>query len=181
MVQERTEALKAANIKLEEIAVIDQLTGLFNRRKLDELLQAERDRYIRYSKVFSVILLDVDDFKKVNDTMGHAAGDDVLRDLSKILKENIRKVDALGRWGGEEFMIICPETDTQAAKMLAEKLRGLIESSLDVGGLSITCSFGVVTVDKLQTPEYILNEADHALYDAKNSGRNQVKVANEFE
>ncbi len=181
LVQERTEALKAANAKLEEMAVIDQLTGIFNRRKLDEFLQAERDRYIRYSKVFSVILLDVDDFKKVNDTMGHAAGDDVLRDLSKLLKENIRKVDALGRWGGEEFMIICPETDTQAAKMLAEKLRGLIESSLDVGGLSITCSFGVVTVDQLQTPEYILNEADHALYDAKNNGRNQVKVANEFE
>ncbi len=181
MVREKTESLEEAHAKLEKIAVVDQLTGFYNQRKLEGIVQYEHDRFIRYGKVYSLILLDVDYFKEINNTLGHSIGDDILKELALLFKENVRKVDVLGRWGSEEFMIICPETDKRAVKKLAEKLRTLVEKEVNADQFSITCSFGCITVDRLQALEDIFNQVNRALYDAKNEGHNQVKVANEVE
>ena len=131
------------NIQLEELSVTDTLTQLFNRSKLDEVVQYELERARRSKQPFSLILLDVDEFKAVNDTHGHQVGDDVLKSLANLLKNNTRSSDTLGRWGGEEFMLICPDTDADAAKILGEKLRLAVASHLFPVVKQKTASFGL--------------------------------------
>ncbi len=167
--------LEEKNKELEHLAVTDQLTKLFNRKKLDETMESELHRTMRYNHLFSVILLDVDHFKSVNDTYGHQVGDQLLVDMSKLLKENLRDTDIIGRWGGEEFMIICPETDLIAAIKLAENLRLKIEThKFDVID-SKTSSFGVTVYKKDDDHKSIVARADEALYTAKTNGRNRVE------
>lgn len=161
--------------KFENISVTDFLTGLYNRHKLDEVLEAECQRSRRFGHPFSVILMDVDYFKKVNDTYGHQAGDRVLEELAGIIKENIRETDVAGRWGGEEFMIICPETGIEGAADLAEFLRRKVEKHPFPKVGSKTASFGVGECRNGDEAAQTVARADEALYAAKGAGRNRVE------
>lgn len=169
----KEEALRA----LDRLSSTDKLTQLYNRTKLDEILETECLRIKRYNDyVFAVILLDIDHFKQVNDTHGHLAGDRTLVHFAKILQANLRQSDVAGRWGGEEFLIICPHTNGTGARFLAEKLRTVIAANIiDHVGV-VTASFGVTQFTNADSIDSLLGRADHALYSAKNSGRNRVVV-----
>lgn len=164
------------NEKLKRLAVTDKLTGLYNRIKLDEVLDSEIVRHVRFDGYFGIILLDIDHFKAVNDSYGHPIGDEVLISISHLLLSHIRKTDILGRWGGEEFLIICPGTDCKGAELLAEKLRYKIESYDFSQVPSCTASFGVSSIRENDDLKQLLSRADEALYAAKKSGRNQVAI-----
>ncbi|QEN04306.1 diguanylate cyclase [Thiospirochaeta perfilievii] len=163
-----------AEKRLLEISETDQLTGIYNRRKLDSSLKMISSQYTRSKSDFSIIMLDIDFFKSCNDNFGHLVGDDVLKKLSQILLKNIRKTDILGRWGGEEFLIIAPNTQEDGAIKLAEFLRKTVEKTFFEGVKSITCSFGVSSTTN-SSLDKITEFADKALYLAKYSGRNCVK------
>jgi len=173
---------KALQDKLEVQANQDYLTGLFNRRHFLEQGQVEFARMLRYGESLSVFMLDVDRFKGINDTYGHKTGDIVLQKLSEVLRQTLRTFDIIGRFGGEEFAVLLPETDAQKAHEVAERLRE-ITARTDValeGGLLLrfTVSIGVATLkDKTTTLDMLLNQADKALYRAKEGGRNKVCVA----
>ncbi|MGB3751772.1 MAG: GGDEF domain-containing protein [Arcobacteraceae bacterium] len=158
------------------LSITDKLTGLFNRLKLDETLNDEFNRSNRFKRSFGVIIIDIDYFKRVNDTYGHQVGDQVLIQFSKILKENIRKVDILGRWGGEEFMIICSETDFQGTIKLAQSLREEISKhNFPIIG-NFSASFGVsIYYEDDENVDKVIARADSALYQAKENGRNRVE------
>jgi len=166
----------SAQKKLEHYSVTDALTQLFNRHRLDQVLSEETKRFNRYGHAFSVILIDLDYFKSINDTWGHQAGDDTLKKVAWELKATIRNVDIAGRWGGEEFLIICPNTELNGASMLADKLRKAIELLDFDGKFSATASIGVVTNRAEESYNKLLVRADKALYKAKSEGRNRVVV-----
>ena len=166
--------LEEKNQKLNTQAVTDQLTGLYNRIRLDEALNSEMARQVRYNHVFGLVLMDVDHFKKVNDIYGHTTGDRVLVCLSRLLQANVRKTDTLGRWGGEEFLLICPDVDEQSLRLLAEKLRKRIEEYNFPGVRHCTVSFGASLFRKDESLTQLLERTDKALYKAKENGRNQV-------
>jgi len=161
----------------EELSLIDELTNIANRRRINELLNIEYQRAERYQSVFSIVMFDIDHFKKINDTYGHLVGDEVLKDLAKLVKQSIRKTEMVGRWGGEEFILILTETDQNAAFAVAEKIRHTIANS-NFNGLkeTLTCSFGITEFNPNTSLEEMVEQADKALYQAKNSGRNQVIV-----
>lgn len=175
-VKKRTKELNLKNEELYKNSITDKLTNIYNRAKLDLALSEEIDRSKRYGSIFSIILIDVDFFKKVNDNYGHQVGDDVLKQSAKVLLENIRQTDLLGRWGGEEFLIICTQTDKESALILAEKLRKTIKShKYSTYPKEVTISLGVATYsEKIKSVDDILLSADRALYDAKNQGRDRV-------
>ena len=175
-VAERTQELQEKNAQLELLAVTDQLTGLFNRMKLDKTLAEEFAQSERYNTDWSVILLDVDHFKSVNDTHGHAVGDCVLVDVAQILHTQVRGTDLVGRWGGEEFLIVCRGSQPAAAATVAEKLRHSIASHVFPVIGQKTASFGVSKYGDGDTVKSVVARADMALYQAKNSGRNRVCI-----
>lgn len=162
--------------KLEELWMTDQLTGLNNRARLDELFDAELRRAHRYGSQFSLILLDIDHFKQINDTFGHQVGDDVLYSVANVLKGNIRDVDILGRWGGEEFMLILPNTNQSQALLLAEKLRKTLSSHPFTPVMKVTASFGISSYIAGVDTEEMFKRADEALYRAKAKGRDRVEL-----
>ncbi len=159
----------------EDLSVRDPLTGIFNRKKFNEEFLREIERAQRYRRPLSLIMLDIDHFKNVNDTYGHQAGDMVLHQLVKIVSENIRKTDIFARYGGEEFVVILPETVITEAFDLAEKLRNLIEENKNPQFHSITCSFGVAEISASDDDHSFLARSDSALYSAKKNGRNRVE------
>lgn len=162
-----------AKKELEKIASIDVLTGLYNRRMINEFAKNELETVKRNSNGLSIIMIDIDYFKQVNDTFGHQVGDSVLAQLAKLILDNTRKSDIQGRYGGEEFIIICPQTTNEAACILAEKLRSAVDNfEFDVAGLK-TISLGVATFNKNDDVESMIKRADDGLYQAKNSGRNR--------
>lgn len=165
-----------AKKELERVSITDKLTNLYNRRKLDIELNKEIERAIRYKQKFSVMLMDIDFFKKVNDTYGHQVGDYVLQTFANILKKNIRNSDILGRYGGEEFMIISPQTKQDEALILAEKLRKNVEESFFDEVKHITMSVGIASWQGEQTAQDLLKIADEALYVAKQEGRNRCVI-----
>lgn len=167
--------------RAEKLSITDSLTSIYNRIHLEESFKEELNRAKRYKTNFSVIMLDIDYFKEVNDTYGHDVGDDVLIDTVNILKQNIRATDILGRWGGEEFLIILPQTDILEAEQLAEKLRVAIYNHNFSKIGKKTCSFGVSEFkdDDDETSKNIVKRADNALYEAKNLGRNRVVASKE--
>ena len=168
--------LQQLNLELERLSVTDKLTGLFNRLKLDVVLNGEIERALRFTQPFSIILIDVDYFKQVNDRYGHPVGDQVLEQFAGILTQATRKVDTVGRWGGEEFLVICPNTDNAGARQLAENLRAAVEAhAFPIIG-SITASFGVSGFAANDQTNDIVARADEALYAAKQNGRNCVSV-----
>lgn len=156
-------------------AQTDRLTGLLNRAKIDDILKSEIKRATRNEFALSVILVDIDYFKEVNDKHGHQTGDLILSEFATLLSNNIRETDFIGRWGGEEFLIICPHTDSDGTFALAENLRKRVEStSFSVIG-NKTSSFGIAQLYKSDTIEDIFKNVDFALYHAKKMGRNQVQ------
>lgn len=166
---------KEAEQKLREFAEKDSLTGTLNRRKFYEVLQQEKERAVRYARSLSLLMFDIDHFKAVNDTYGHAVGDKVLKTITAVVTEHIRRSDILGRVGGEEFGVLAAETTVESALALAEKIRSAVEASEQAPAGKITVSIGVSAyVDGLTTDEFV-RRADAALYAAKNSGRNRVK------
>jgi|GEM_PF-1736494 len=174
-VKERTCELAEKNLELLQISRTDWLTGLNNRLRLDEVFEQEISRSARYHLAFSVILLDIDKFKHINDNYGHDVGDSTLGELANILCTHVRESDVVGRWGGDEFLIICPETDQTGAVKLAEHLRQqIVTHNFPVIGKN-TSSFGTSTYrigDKIET---MIKRADTALLNVKENGRNQVE------
>jgi len=168
--------LRRREKELERLATTDLLTKAYNRVKFDEIFGRETERVRRYNQSLSMIMLDIDHFKEVNDTYGHITGDHVLKSVADIARENMRKIDYLIRWGGEEFMIITPETDFSRAVALAERIRKVIESFSFKNAKSITVSFGVTQFKKDDTVDSLIKRADSALYKAKMNGKNRVEV-----
>ncbi len=171
--------LKQLNAELARLSITDPLTGLSNRHRMDESLLTEIEKSRRHNCPFSVILLDIDHFKLVNDTHGHNTGDDVLQKFAGVLKSRTRKSDLICRWGGEEFLILCTETKCRDAQQFAESLREQIET-YDFGiGKQITASFGVAQYSGQEKPEILIKHADDAMYFSKKQGRNHVTVHGE--
>lgn len=159
---------------LERMAIRDELTGLHNYRHFQGQLKAEVQRALRYQRSLSLIVVDVDHFKLVNDTLGHAEGDRVLAAIARILAENIRTTDKGFRYGGEEFVVILPETAKDHAQSVAERIRLSIDNVELVKGLRVTISAGVSDFHPPEDAEAFLRRTDAALYEAKRSGRNLV-------
>ena len=174
-VKSRTEELENKNELLEKLAVTDTLTGLYNRSKLDEVLKYEFKRSKRYNSIFGVILIDIDFFKKVNDTHGHQVGDTVLCEFANLLQKTSRESDTVGRWGGEEFLIIVENIDQDGIVILAEKMRTMIDTFNFSVVKHKTASFGVSIYQTNDEVNTIIARADEALYKAKNGGRNRVE------
>ena len=173
-----TIAVLTAFAKLSDIysglADTDTLTGLHNRRRLEALLQNEKARAERYQHTFSVLLLDLDHFKAVNDKHGHATGDEVLKRVAYLLRDETRSIDRVGRWGGEEFLVLAPELGMEEAECLAQRLCEAV-ALFDFGVAGpLTASFGVATNTPDDTIKTLLARADKALYQAKAEGRNRV-------
>lgn len=162
--------------KLKIMASTDPLTGVFNRRKFKELLTLEISRAVRYSLPFSLVLFDLDYFKKVNDTYGHDVGDIVLCEVSRIVSGGLRETDSFARFGGEEFVAALPCTHLKGAGVVADRLRQTIEAANFAPVSRVTASFGVVQLAADEKADELLKRVDIALYAAKNSGRNQVII-----
>jgi diguanylate cyclase (GGDEF)-like protein len=173
--------LVAANERLATQATTDPLTGLPNQRLLIEALDREIERSKRYGRAFAILFCDLDDFKLLNDTHGHATGDTALREFGSLVRRSIRATDLIGRWGGEEFLIVLPETSSELATTLAERLRTLVASqSLVTSTYWLTCSVGIAMypADGV-TRDALIDAADMAMYAAKTLGRNQVRSASD--
>ncbi len=179
-VKQRTEELLEKNRELEQLSITDQLTGIFNRLKLNQLLNSEIERSKRYNTPLSLLLLDVDHFKGINDNHGHPAGDSVLAEIAELLEQHSRSSDNVGRWGGEEFVVICTETHLDGATQLAESLRAIIASHMFTINRQITASIGTTSLRADDTLETLMERVDRALYQAKENGRNCV-VTNHIE
>ncbi len=186
-IRKQTEAaIRESEEAMRLLAITDALTGLYNRRHFNKLAEDEIGRVLRYARHLSVIMLDIDFFKRINDTFGHSIGDKVLQSVANIIKETVRLSDIPARYGGEEFIILLPETPVMEAAAIAERLRGQIESTIlqeEKDAIIVTASFGVndffIVTDTL-SHERMLSElvtnADAALYASKDAGRNRVTV-----
>jgi diguanylate cyclase (GGDEF)-like protein len=169
--------LQHKNARLESLATTDALTGLNNRLRLDQLIEQEQNRFERYGNPYSAILFDIDDFKQINDEYGHDEGDVVLKRIAEIVESGIRKTDFAGRWGGEEFLIVCPSTTSGGALSVAETLRQKIEQmQFENLGKKVTASFGVDVIGEGEKFRNLFSRIDQALYRAKENGKNQVAM-----
>ncbi|MFJ5764627.1 sensor domain-containing diguanylate cyclase [Lysinibacillus sp. NPDC093210] len=174
-IEQKQDELLNINATLVELSVTDKLTGLKNRRFFQEQLEEQLAIFHETAKLFSLLILDIDHFKKVNDTFGHQVGDEVLAQLAQILNAQARQGDVVARFGGEEFVIILPETDANASWTIAEQLRQAVEQAHWQTG-RITISIGSATVTEEDTDLTILKKADQALYVSKENGRNRVST-----
>jgi diguanylate cyclase (GGDEF)-like protein len=173
--------LEKKNCELERLAYYDTLTGLLNRRaileKLDEWLRQVR----RYSDRLSVVMVDLDHFKHVNDTFGHRTGDRVLADIAGLMRRSVRQADFCGRYGGEEFLVLLPQTDVAGAAVMSERMRTAVEGTpmhIPEGGtFQITASFGAAEYCDGDDEDLLVGRADAALYRAKECGRNRTEIA----
>lgn len=160
----------------EKMAYTDSLTDIYNRRKLYELINREISNTKNLENTLSMIIFDIDNFKEINDKHTHEAGDYVLMEFSKLIQGNVTENEYFGRWGGEEFLILCPNKDKYQAKKLAEKLRMEIESHHFQYVNTVTASFGIAQLEKGDSISSLYNRADLALYTSKQNGRNQVSI-----
>ena len=170
--------LNRANTLLESLATTDPLTELPNHRALLSMLDQELERSLRYEHSCSLLFLDIDHFKKINDTYGHFAGDAVLRETAQRLRSNVRPYDQVGRYGGEEFLVVLPNCDLEQAAVQADRMRTRLAAhgmSVDGADIRVSASFGVTVSDGTEkSPDYFVRVADEALYQAKAKGRNCV-------
>ena len=181
MIQEQRTQLQEMNTKLEHLAVTDGLTGLSNHRRFQELLEEAVGLHTRSSKPLSLLLLDIDHFKRFNDDFGHQVGDEVLQAVSAALKRTARDYEHPARYGGEEFAILLSDCNSQMAAIVAERFREVI-SSIPFAERQITASFGISTsVDGSLAGRVLINRADEALYTSKRNGRNRVTHFDEVE
>jgi diguanylate cyclase (GGDEF)-like protein len=174
------ERLKQVNEKLESLAAKDDLTGLLNRREMRSGLEQEISRCRLQGKNFVVVLGDIDHFKNINDRFGHHVGDHVLVNLARVMRNTLRKDDQLARWGGEEFLLLLPNTELAAGKLVAEKLREHVAStnfSWEGKPIFVTMTFGVSIFSQECNFDDVLRKADHALIQGKALGKNCVVVA----
>ncbi len=162
--------------ELYRLSITDPLTGAYNRRYFIRRIEEEVERVKRGGKSFSLIMMDLDHFKEVNDTYGHKIGDEVLRQLVNTVKERLRKIDLFARWGGEEFLILLPNTPLENAKHLAEEIRRRIEELSFPMDIKITASFGVTEYRDGDSPDSLISRADDLMYKAKRLGRNRVEA-----
>ena len=175
IIEIKTKELKEAISKLEIVASTDHLTKIANVRLLKDTLHEEFIRSLRTKREFTVIMFDVDHFKKINDTYGHLMGDKILVQIAQDVKQVVRDVDLLGRYGGEEFLVILPESDLTIAASVAERIRAIVEK-INIDGVTCTVSLGVASSSGLLSVSEILGLTDDALYFAKDAGRNNVQV-----
>ena len=162
--------------RLEELWMTDHLTGLHNRQSIDQLWEREIQRSVRYGDVFSILLIDIDHFKRVNDNYGHLVGDELLFQFAQLLREVSRDTDHIGRWGGEEFIVLIPNTNLSSAVLMAEKIRETIDSFSFTTVGRITVSIGIATYRNGMNQDDLFSVADAALYRAKAQGRNRAEV-----
>lgn len=161
--------------KLELLTLIDDLTKLYNRKSYNENLEKLLFQYKRYNTPFSIIIYDIDDFKQINDTYGHSVGDNVLVEMSKLIKLQIRESDYIFRIGGEEFIILLTETQIDKAKLVSEKIRNSVENNLNtLKDEKITISIGLTEVIENDTEDSIFKRVDSLMYESKNNGKNRV-------
>lgn len=178
--QEKVDLLEQAKERLRELAITDGLTGIYNHRYFKQFLAKEIIRTNRHNTKVSLAMIDIDHFKHYNDSHGHVAGDKILQQMAKLMAQNLRSIDVAARYGGEEFVAVLPQTDAHAAKIVAEKLRMLIENSQfekeeSQPNSKITISVGIATYpDNSKDLEGLINSADQRLYAAKAQGRNKV-------
>lgn len=180
--KESNNQLKMAEERLLELSITDSLTGLLNRRGVYQWLESELVRVRRNRTSLAIFMIDIDFFKKVNDTYGHLAGDKVLQELANLFHDSIREQDCIGRWGGEEFILALPNTDVDGAFLLGDKLRKKVEDYpiiYDNIIIDVRISLGACCLDEDHTLNACLNNADKALYRSKNEGRNRVTI-NEY-
>ncbi|WP_053144605.1 sensor domain-containing diguanylate cyclase [Pseudomonas sp. P97.38] len=172
--------LQAANAQLQQLSSIDRLTGLYNRGHWEENLKAAYARHLRYGNELSLVMFDIDHFKRVNDTYGHQAGDKVIEQVARVLREHVRDSDAAGRYGGEEFGVVLSDTDKAGAQVFAERLRKAIEGLEVMHGdqrIRFTISLGVADLSQpANSHADLIAWSDHALYTSKETGRNRVTV-----
>lgn len=174
--QEEIRERKKAEVELGRLATTDPLTLLFNRRKFDELLEYEMERDRRYRSGLSILFCDIDNFKRINDKFGHDVGDSILSTFASKVKNSVRKSDIVARWGGEEFVLLIPNTTAEIARTIAEKIRKMIENTdFPIVG-KVTASFGVTHMLGEDNRDTVIKRADEALYSAKEKGRNRVEV-----
>jgi len=167
--------------RLQALSLTDELTGLPNRREFNETLARMVAARQRYNHIFSVAMIDIDLFKRINDTLGHQVGDRVLKQLAEILRKAVRKNDLVARWGGEEFSLILDATDLKNARIPLERIRRMVEEA-DFGiDRKVTISIGFASPSDSQTAEQLMAAADRALYKAKGSGRNRVCSSEEIQ
>ncbi len=180
MVKEQTSELVSANERLHQLSVTDDLTGVNNRRYFFQRLGEEMNQTIRYGHTISVMILDLDDFKNINDVMGHIVGDAVLREFASLLRNKLRKGETVSRYGGEEFAVILPHVKADDALRAAEAVRKKVESTIfscSGQGIPVTVSIGVAELDsRLKDPDEVLQRADKALYKAKSEGKNRACI-----
>lgn len=175
--QQKNKALTEAYKTMERLARHDTLTGLYNRRTLEEILNQEHQRFVRTGRSFSVAIADIDNFKSFNDTYGHECGDAVLKTVSKVFLSMIRTTDRVGRWGGEEFLFVFPETPCEGAIVVLERLRQKVADTMvnyDGKEHRVTITIGLSTMYKSLSIDELVREADEALYEGKKHGKNQV-------
>jgi diguanylate cyclase (GGDEF)-like protein len=170
-------ALQIEKSEYEKSSKEDPLTGCLNRAGFSSILLREQENLSKNGCPVSFVMLDIDHFKEVNDTYGHSVGDEVLVNLTRLIRDKIRNTDALVRWGGEEFVILCGDTPIQNAQFLAEKLRVAIEGATLIKQQQVTCSFGIAEMIPGEDPKKLFERADKALYSAKEGGRNRVVSA----
>jgi diguanylate cyclase (GGDEF)-like protein len=176
--------LLSRNSALSEISARDALTGLYNRWYVMEKIDSEMNRSLRHRSPVSLIMLDIDHFKRVNDSFGHSAGDRVLRSVGQVLRDSCRIYDIAGRYGGEEFCVVLPETKVGNTTVVAERIRErLAANRFEIGGdsVAVTASIGIAGIDAIESeaalsPAILIDRADQALYSAKHRGRNRVEM-----
>jgi diguanylate cyclase (GGDEF)-like protein len=180
IIRTQNEQLSEVAFRLERLSKTDVLTELYNRRYMIEKLAGEVSRFKRNQKLFSMMIADIDDFKKVNDTYGHDCGDYVIKRTAQTLADSARDIDAVGRWGGEEFLMILPETTAEGALVLAERIQKNIRRGVwtyNQVQISISLTLGIATFNGETSLEAVIKKADQALYEGKNRGKNCIVVA----
>jgi diguanylate cyclase (GGDEF)-like protein len=177
----KNDEMKEMLTKVERLSITDTLTGLFNRRRFETVLESEFNKASRYKTPLSCVMIDIDHFKAVNDTYGHAVGDTVIRDLARIIQDKIRNVDTACRWGGEEFIILAPMTTKSNAIPPARRILQTVSDHAFAGvkDRNVTVSIGIADLSgsAIDTSDKLIQEADMALYAAKKNGRNRIELA----
>ncbi len=177
IIKEKIEEIGNLMEELERLASFDRITEIYNRNKFEDILTYELKKAERYGYSLSILMIDIDHFKEINDTLGHLTGDKILRSIAKLILSMVRKTDVFARWGGDEFVILSPSTDLPGAKTLGEKIRKRVEE-YDFGiGKTVTISIGITNKKEDDDIISLIQRVDKLLYKAKNSGRNTIKVA----